>query len=66
MINKKLYEPFDVYQDETDFFTEEEELKQDLEEWEIIKKIQREYSDWENLPDGQDDLMNRFLDDLFN
>lgn len=64
MINKKLYEPFDVYQDETDFFTEEEELR--LENWEIIKKIQREYSDWENLPDGQDDLISRFLDDLFN
>ena len=53
MINKKL----------TDFFTEEE---LGLENWEIIKKIPREYSDWENLPDGQDDLISRFLDDLFN
>jgi len=59
MINKKL----------TDFFTEEElGLENDVyqDEWEIIKKIPKEYSDWENLPDGIDDLISGFLDDLFN
>jgi len=52
-----------IYPD--DFFTESEELEQDLEDEAIIKQIQKEYSDYEGLTDAEDDLIQSLVDELF-